>query len=95
MRVQDRQGSGVTPQKQMLIIVLFAPLSVTHGAANVLIYSATKGFRHDSIPPAVQSLKSRSVDYNITFEDTENLAWFREDTGEVRCYCVPQHCWRK
>ena len=52
---------------------------VTHDAANVLIYSATKEFRHDSIPTAIQSLKSRSADYNITFEDTEDLTWFRED----------------
>ena len=52
---------------------------VTHDAANVLIYSATKEFRHDSIPTAIQSLKSRSAGYNITFEDTEDLTWFRED----------------
>lgn len=53
--------------------------SVTPGAANVLIYSATKGFRHDSIPIAVLALKSQSAGYNITFESTEDLTWFRED----------------
>jgi len=53
--------------------------SVTPSAATVLIYSATQGFRHDSIPTAVDALKSRSAGYNITFEDTEDLTWFRED----------------
>lgn len=53
------------------------PISL--GAANVLIYTATKGFRHDSIPTAVEALKSRSAGYNITFENTEDLTWFRED----------------
>ena len=53
--------------------------SVTTGAANVLIYSATRAFRHDSIPTAVEALKSRSGGYNITFDNTEDLTWFRED----------------
>lgn len=56
-----------------------AQSAVTPGAANILIYSATKGFRHDSIPTAVQALKSRSAGHNITFEDTEDFTWFRED----------------
>jgi hypothetical protein len=55
---------------------------VIYSAANVLIYSATKEFRHDSIPTAIQSLKLRSTGYNITFEDTEDLIWFREDRLE-------------
>lgn len=53
--------------------------SVTPGAATVLVYSATERFRHDSTPTAVGALKSRSTGYNITFEDTEDLTWFRED----------------
>ena len=53
--------------------------AITPGAADVLIYSATREFRHDSIPTAIEALKSRSADYNITFDDTEDLTWFRED----------------
>ena len=53
--------------------------SVTTGAANVLIYSATREYRHDSIPTAIEALKSRSTGYNITFDNTEDLTWFRED----------------
>jgi len=53
--------------------------SATLGTANVLIYSATRGYRHGSIPTAIEALKSRSARYNITFEDTEDPTWFRDD----------------
>ena len=73
------------PRSNLWFLALFLTISptlaqfVTHNAANILIYSATRDFRHDSIPTAIQSLKSRSAGYNITFEDTEDLTWFRED----------------
>jgi hypothetical protein len=54
--------------------------SVAPNVAHVLIYSATKGYRHDSIPTAIEALKSRSTGYNITFDSTENMTWFRGDT---------------
>jgi len=50
--------------------------------ANVLIYSATRGYRHGSIPIAIEALKSRSAGYNIAFEDTEDPTWFRDDKLE-------------
>jgi len=53
--------------------------SATPRTANVLLYSATKGFRHDSISTAIESLKSRSGGRNIVFDNTEDLTWFRED----------------
>lgn len=64
----------------MLALTISSALaqSVALGAANVLIYSATRGYRHDSIPAAIEALKSRSESYNITFENTEDFTWFRE-----------------
>ena len=53
--------------------------SAIPGPASVLIYSATMDYRHDSIPTAIEALKSRSAGYNITFDNTEDLTWFRED----------------
>jgi len=53
--------------------------SVPADAANALIYSPTREYRHDSIPTAVEALKSRSTGYNLTFDNTEDLTWFRED----------------
>lgn len=52
------------------------------GAANVLIYTATRAYRHDSIPTAVEALISRSAGHNITFENTEDLTWFGGDRLE-------------
>ena len=62
-----------------LVISSSVVQSAVTGTANVLIYSATRGYRHDSIPTAIQALKSRSAGYNITFEDTEDSTWFRDD----------------
>ncbi|KAF8600107.1 class I glutamine amidotransferase-like protein [Ceratobasidium sp. AG-I] len=45
-----------------------------------LLYTFTDGFRHDSIPTAVQSLQARAPYWNVTFDHTENLNWFN-DTG--------------
>ena len=53
--------------------------SATPRTANVLLYTATKGWRHDSIPTAVDALKSGSTGRNISFDNTEDPTWFRED----------------
>lgn len=37
----------------------------------VLVYTMTAGFRHDSIPTAIQVLKDRSADWRIDFTFTE------------------------
>jgi len=63
-----------------LIISSTVPVqSAVLGTANVLIYSATMRYRHGSIPTAIESLQSRCAGYNITFEDTEDPTWFRDD----------------
>ena len=72
----------------LLVLCLTAPpasaQSVPLHVANILIYSATKEFRHDSIPTAIEALKSRSASYNITFDNTEDFTWFRE--GRLQKY---------
>lgn len=62
-----------------LAISLALAQSTALSTANVLIYSATRGYRHDSIPAAVDALKSRSASYNIMFEHTEDFTWFRDE----------------
>lgn len=47
--------------------------------ARVLIYSATAGFRHDSIPTAIDSLKSKAASVNVIFDATEDRAQFKDD----------------
>ena len=62
-----------------LAISLALAQSTSLSTANVLIYSATRGYRHDSIPTAIDALESRSASYNIIFEHTENFTWFRDE----------------
>ncbi|KAF9466526.1 class I glutamine amidotransferase-like protein [Collybia nuda] len=48
-------------------------------ASRVLIYSATAGFRHDSIPTAIESLKNKAASANIIFDATEDKTQFRDN----------------
>ncbi|CAE6410211.1 unnamed protein product [Rhizoctonia solani] len=47
--------------------------------AKVLLYTYTNGFRHDSIPTAIDQLKAWGPYYNISFDATENQKDFTED----------------
>ncbi|KAL0572322.1 hypothetical protein V5O48_009644 [Marasmius crinis-equi] len=47
-------------------------------SASVLIYSATQGFRHDSIPTAIEALKARGPSVNIDFDNTEDENQFTD-----------------
>ncbi|KAF8896223.1 trehalose utilization-domain-containing protein [Infundibulicybe gibba] len=44
----------------------------------ILIYSATREFRHDSIPTAIKILGEKGKSLNITFENTEDEAQFTD-----------------
>ncbi|PVF98113.1 class I glutamine amidotransferase-like protein [Serendipita vermifera] len=47
--------------------------------SNVLIYSYTAGFRHDSIPTAVQALVQRGPDHGINFVNSEDPDDFTDE----------------
>lgn len=55
-------------------------LAQSIGPARVLIYSATAGFRHDSIPTAIQALKSKGASINVGFDATEDRGQFTDTT---------------
>ncbi|CAE6422924.1 unnamed protein product [Rhizoctonia solani] len=46
--------------------------------AKVLLYTYTNGFRHDSIPTAIEQLKVWGPYYNVTFDSTEDQKDFTE-----------------
>lgn len=48
--------------------------------ARVLIYSATVGFRHDSITTAIQALKDKGGSINVRFDATEDKTQFTDAT---------------
>lgn len=45
----------------------------------VLIYSRTVGFRHDSIPTAIESLRSHSGTIDVIFDQTEDQMQFTDE----------------
>ncbi|RDX43802.1 class I glutamine amidotransferase-like protein [Lentinus brumalis] len=47
--------------------------------ARILIYSATRDFRHDSIPTAVDALVQRGPSYQVAFDHTEDQTWFTDE----------------
>ncbi|KAF8999163.1 trehalose utilization-domain-containing protein [Cyathus striatus] len=48
--------------------------------ARVLIYTRTTGFRHDSIPTAVEALQAKASSVNMIFDHTEDPAKFSDET---------------
>lgn len=60
-----------------LLILLFLPIVMAQmQPARVLIYSATAGFRHDSIPTAIAALKEHGSEINVEFDSTEDKTRF-------------------
>lgn len=56
----------------------------TNPQAKVLIFSATREFRHDSIPTAIESMKAKGPQFNIQFDATEDNTWFSD--GRINQY---------
>jgi len=53
-------------------------------SAKVLIFSATADFRHDSIPTAIQAMKTVGPAFNVQFDNTEDQTWF--SSGQINQY---------
>ncbi|KAF8600108.1 hypothetical protein BDV93DRAFT_559747, partial [Ceratobasidium sp. AG-I] len=47
--------------------------------AKVLLFTLTDGFRHDSVPTAIQELKKWGPYFNISFDATEDRTKFTVD----------------
>ncbi|KAF7330314.1 Class I glutamine amidotransferase-like protein [Mycena venus] len=47
-------------------------------SARVLLYTATAGFRHDSIPTAVEALNQAGPSINVVFDNTEDKTQFND-----------------
>lgn len=78
------------------ILLFFSLVACVWGQGRVLVFTATAGFRHDSIPTAIQSLKTQNItDMLMEFSEdstlftTDNLArydvvMFLSTTGESK-----------
>ncbi|GHJ84638.1 hypothetical protein NliqN6_1040 [Naganishia liquefaciens] len=52
---------------------------MAHADPRVLVYTATEGYRHDSIPTAIEVLGQQGPSYNISFNFTEDRGQFTQD----------------
>jgi hypothetical protein len=51
--------------------------------ARVLLYTATRDFRHDSIPTAVDALQANGSSINVVFDHTEDQSRFTDDALSI------------
>ncbi|KAG8829161.1 hypothetical protein FRC17_007039 [Serendipita sp. 399] len=61
-----------------IVLSIFNESAHARNVSNVLIYSHTVGFRHDSIPAAVAAMTERGPSYGINFVNTEDPSRFND-----------------
>lgn len=61
---------------QLLLISMASELLAQASTPKLLIYTATAGYRHDSIPTAVEALKANASTINVAFDHTEDQTEF-------------------
>jgi hypothetical protein len=54
----------------------------------VLVYTATRGYRHDSIPTAIEVIGQQAGAWNVSFEFTEYVV-----IGSFSCYSATTIRW--
>lgn len=62
-----------------LLLAIAPCLAQQSSGARILIYSATRDYRHDSIPTAIQALKANQSSINVIFENTEDQTQFTDE----------------
>jgi hypothetical protein len=58
-----------------LAITMSLPV-IAQAMPRVLVYTATAGFRHESIPTAIQTLGEQASAYNVSFQFSEYVPAF-------------------
>jgi hypothetical protein len=71
----------------------------------ILLFTATNGYRHDSIPAAIEALEKHGPSHDVQFTATEDDSYFRDDIlaqfdavafvhslGDgTSCICIARH----
>ncbi|TFK98685.1 trehalose utilization-domain-containing protein [Pterulicium gracile] len=78
----------LSPLSRVLLSLLTLPLAFLANGAfaatpNVLIFTATTGFRHDSIPVAVEALQQQAERANVNWTHTEDSSHFNDGALEA------------
>ncbi len=62
-----------------VLLVYFTVFSSGKTEINVLVFSKTEGFRHESIEPGIEAVKKLGEQYNFQVEATEDASVFNEE----------------
>jgi len=63
-----------------LVLAAMASMAQNTATAKILVYSATAGYRHASIPGAITALKARGPSQNMQFDSTEDAGAFTDQS---------------
>lgn len=55
----------------LLLLLIMTALITAKSTPRVLVYTATKGYRHDSIPTAIAVLGQQAAAHNVSFVFSE------------------------
>ncbi|MBD0843846.1 ThuA domain-containing protein [Streptomyces sp. TRM68416] len=69
-------GGAVTALAAMALLAQPTPVSAADAAYDVLVFSKTAGFRHDSIPAGIQAVRDLGAANNFTVTATEDSNHF-------------------
>lgn len=69
------QGDGLS---KLASTLFWSPFAVIM-PARILAYSATAGYRHDSIEPSIEALKAKASSINVEFDFTEDKNRFTDE----------------
>ncbi|MEM8970022.1 MAG: ThuA domain-containing protein, partial [Bacteroidota bacterium] len=61
------------------LLVYFTVFSSGKNEINVLVFSKTEGFRHESIEPGIEAVKKLGQQHNFQVEATEDASVFNEE----------------
>jgi hypothetical protein len=67
------------PKLLLLLLAIFGAI-MARADPRVLVYTATFGYRHDSIPTAIEVLRQQGPQYNVSFDFIEDPKQFTQDT---------------
>lgn len=68
----------VIPKLLLLLLAIFGAI-MAQADPRVLVYTATYGYRHDSIPTAIEVLQQQGPKYKVSFDFTEDPNRFTQD----------------
>ena len=63
----------------LAVVIMPSQAASAMSPPNVLVFTGTTGYRHDSIPTSIRVLAAQAERYNVSFDFSEDTAKFNDD----------------